>query len=138
MFLCLLLFTIKVSQGKFLSVLPPPPHTPWQVPTESSKYLAETRPFGIRFGRTCVCVRLSLCLFCGCTSLGTCSPPSVAVSLGLPHGHPRSRAGTRFSLKSTLRPPSALTQPVHRLVYFSAWILLAVIHRRNAISSKLD
>lgn len=121
MFLCLLLFTIKVSQGKFVSVLPspPPPHTPWQFPMENSERSARASRLGFALTGAarsqpkssrvpvCACVCLSLCLSCGCTALGMCSLPSIEMPLGLPQGHPQSRAGTPFSLESILRAPSA-------------------------------
>lgn len=118
MFLCLLSFTIKVSQGKFVSVPPPPPHTLWQLPMQGNKHSAGTSPVGFaarsqpESSRVPVlaCVRLSLCLSCGRTAPGMHSPPRTEMPLGLPPGHPRSRAGTRFSLKSILRPSSARTQ----------------------------
>ncbi|XP_069656124.1 protein stum homolog isoform X1 [Haliaeetus albicilla] len=111
---------LAISQGKSVSVLPlppppPPPPPPWQLPMESSERSAGANHLGFALvSAACsqpksshvpvrACVHLSLCLSCGHSAVGTCSPPNLEMPLGLPQGHPRAH----FSLKSILRPPSA-------------------------------
>ncbi|XP_075605523.1 protein stum homolog isoform X1 [Balearica regulorum gibbericeps] len=99
---------LAISQGKFVSVLPPPPpHTPWQLPTESSERSAGTSRLGFALADAarsqpqsshmpvCACVRLSLCLSCGRTAPGDvfstrhCNAPRAPPEQGRDPSQPR-------------------------------------------------
>lgn len=81
MFLCLLLFTIKVSQGKFVSVALPS-SSPSHLMADRSKHLSRARSLGV-FWAGAACsqpMSSSVCAVCACL------PVSVCLSFGRSSG----------------------------------------------------
>lgn len=138
MFLCLLLFTIKVSQGKFFSVLLAP-HALCQLPTDSSECLAGRSHLGLTLAGAahsqpkstmCLCLCMSTCL-CVCPVAAQPWECVLCPVLKCPLGTLRAGKGPGFSLKTIRRPPSAVNPAlvgpaVHSLLSFCLSFLCSV------------
>lgn len=108
MFLCLLLFTIKVSQGKFVSVLPPP-HTPSgeQRASVGAEHLEFTLARAARPQPKPSHVLLHVCVshcLCACPVAAQphgCSKSSHSIEM--PLGNPKGTLGAEQEPISALR-----------------------------------